>query len=538
MLIWREPPNPNRQLLSPEKKLSHPIKGKISYSGYFSYKIEKEWTDLFWAFRYGKKTTDDCFSNYFEFVTQMLYFKKYKNAKVEDFKNSFVQYEDVFNEEENLLFLYDSLDKLYECSCENGTPQPKNLIELFNSVIKNCRLFWNSDSDYSLFERVILNNRNDDVRNKIILFFILKYMIKYKLSSIDDALIRNIIAIRNLLQATRQRNETKYNTNIRINNFGSYWFLFKQLLSSNIYKVLQEPSLNNKGSQISDASLKNEIEKVKILQANNQAVNAALLWLEEYPHFGGLIHLLKPSVNYLKYPLYLKAVKEIWDETISDTLRIQALIASGFDGLKIRETKMGKTYYFGRQGNLDIVLTSEEEVVSISVLSLLDAYLNSKAIGTIKKLEEIKTNWFIANVNDRTYKYYFLKYSEFSSKLNYYVWPNDYEISMLGTESSNPLVAYHISPFVLTVCKRISDKNVCDEELCYIQYTGSSPLFLKNGVTLISKEEGWLINKHPLITPAIVSKYSLQTINDIYILKDNDNKDRIEIAIDFINDIS
>lgn len=34
-----------------DEKLEHPIKGEITYSGYFSYKIEKEWTDLFWAFR-------------------------------------------------------------------------------------------------------------------------------------------------------------------------------------------------------------------------------------------------------------------------------------------------------------------------------------------------------------------------------------------------------------------------------------------------------------------------------------------------------
>ncbi|MCB9247041.1 MAG: DUF262 domain-containing protein [Ignavibacteriales bacterium] len=59
-----------------DKKLKHPIKGEISYSGYFAYKIEKEWTDLFWAYRGNKKTIDDAFINYFEFVTQMFYFKK------------------------------------------------------------------------------------------------------------------------------------------------------------------------------------------------------------------------------------------------------------------------------------------------------------------------------------------------------------------------------------------------------------------------------------------------------------------------------
>jgi len=64
------------------KKLKHPIKGNISYSGYFSYKIEKEWTDLFWAYRCNKTTIDFEFNNYFEFVAQLCYFKTNKEAKV------------------------------------------------------------------------------------------------------------------------------------------------------------------------------------------------------------------------------------------------------------------------------------------------------------------------------------------------------------------------------------------------------------------------------------------------------------------------
>lgn len=517
------------------KKLNHPIKGEISYSGYFSYKIEKEWTDLFWAFRYDKKTTDDGFSNYFEFVTQMFYFKKHKDAKAEDFKNNFSQYEDVFSEEENLLFLFNSLDKL--CEILSSNVNPKKINDFFNSITGSSRFFWNSTNDHSLFERIILNNKNEDARNKIMLFVILKFLIDNKITLVNDALKSNSRVIRNLLQATRQRNETKYNTNIRINNFGSYWMLFRQLLSNDIYKKLQDPNLNNKGSQISDASLKNEIEKAEILQLNNQNIITDLIGLEEYPIFGGLIHQLKPSVNYSKFPAYLKAFGEIWGDTINDTLRIQALIVCGFDGLKIKGTKMGETFYFGRKGNWDVVLTSEEENISLSILSLLDTFNISSKIGVNQILEEIIEVWFNNNKSDRSYKYYFLKYPEFTSKLNYYVWPSDYEISMLGTEGSNPLVAYHISPYVLTVCRKINNKNVCDEDHCYLQYSGDSPLIIKNGVTMTSKEDGWQILKHSLIDSSIVSKYSLITLNDHYILKENDKKDRIEIAIDFINDI-
>ena len=343
--------------------------------------------------------------------------------------------------------------------------------------------------------------------------------------------------IRNLLQATRQRNETKYNTNIRINFFGSYWMLFEQLSITDVYKEIQVPTLNNKSTRISDTSLNNEIEKARILQSNNIIVCNALKNLEELDDFGGLIHQLKPLLNQSKLQNYLQAIKEIWSNSISDTLKIQALIACGFDGLKIKDTKMGETYYFGRNGNWDAVLTSEDSSISTSVLSLLDTYIQSSKSTVEDRLLEIKNIWLDTNKNDRSYKYYFLQYPEFTSKLNYYVWPNDYEIRMLGTEGSNPLVAYHISPFVLTVCKRVNDKNICDINKCYLQYSGNSPLILNNGITLASKSDGWQIPKHSLINSNIEEKFSLVTENDFYILKDDIQKDRIEIAVDFINEI-
>lgn len=519
------------------KKLEHPIKGEISYSGYFSYKIEKEWTDLFWAFRGDKKTTDEGFSNYFEFLMQMLYFKKYKDSNADDFKNNFTQYEDVFSNEQNLLFLFNSLDKLYGIFCLNEGAKKENIINFFTSIENITSFFWNTTKENSLFERIVSNTKNEDARNKILLFSIIHYLIKHKLSISNDQLGNYIRIIRNLMQATRQRNETKYNTNVRINYFGSYWILFEQLSSTDIYKIIQEPTLNNKSTRISDSSLNNEIEKVKILQSNNSIICTSLIGLEETEEFGGLIHQLKPNLNQSKLQNYLQAVKEIWSHSISDTLRIQALISCGFDGLYIKDTKMGETYYFGKDGNWSVILTNEEEEVSKSILPLLETYINTKELETNSKLQAIVDEWLATNKADRSYKYYFLKYPEFTSKLNYFVWPNNYEIRILGTEGSNPLVANHISPFALTVCRQLNDKSICDEEDCKLQYSGNSPLILKMGVTMTCTIAGWLIPVNSNVNSDIISKYTLELINDYYLLKDNDKKDRIENAIDFINAI-
>lgn len=526
-----------------DKKLNHPIKGEISYSGYFSYKVEKEWTDLFWVFRGDKNTTDDGFSNYFEFITQMLYFKKYKESKVDEFKNTFSQYEDIYGNEENpgndenLLILFNSLDKLYEVLNTGGDHKKNNLNELFNSITDKTSFFWNGTNNHSLFEIIVFKTKNEEVRNKILLFAILHYLVKHNLSSVNIQLENYVRVIRNLMQATRQRNDTKYNTNIRINNFGSYWLLFEQLSANDVYQKIQDQSLNNKSTQISEGSLRNEIEKINILLLSSQNTKTALLGLEECGVFEGLIHQLKPQLNQSNLQEYLKAIDEIWHTSISDTLRIQALIASGFEGMKIKDTKMGSTFYFGKDGNWSVILTSEEKQVSKNILILLDKFNISELPDTEKKLQAIVNDWLSDNQNDRTYKYYFLKYSTITSKLNYFVRPNSYEIQLLGTEGSNPLVAYHISPYVLAVCKKVNDKSICDEKQSYLQYSGNSPLFLKNGITMTSKEEGWIINVNSSISDSLISKYSLVTKVDYYVLKDNIHKDRIEIAVDFIFDI-
>lgn len=54
---------------------------------------------------------------------------------------------------------------------------------------------------------------------------------------------------------------------------------------------------------------------------------------------------------------------------------------------------------------------------------------------------------------------------------------------------------------------------------------------------MASKSDGWQIPKHSLINSNIEEKFSLVTENDFYILKDDIQKDRIEIAVDFINEI-
>jgi hypothetical protein len=525
------------------KTLEHPIKGQTSYARYFSYKIEKEWTDLFWAYRGDRTTIDVNFTNYVDFVSQMCLFVGNRNAKASDFKpGNAKQKKEVFREEKNLLFLFRSLDKLYEIFVKNagGRKNIEYFFETFittqsmqNGTTNGINLFWNTTGGSDLFERVIDGFSKEDARNKIMLYCSLHYLINHELSDVNPGFLKYVRLLRNLIQAKRQRNDTRYNTDIRINDFGSYWLLFKQLATDDPYNTLLNGSISNKDSQISDTSLENEKEKINLILNNLQ--KDEILKLEELDFFGGLIHLLKPKTNHNKFAYFLSALTEIWSDSVSNSLRIKALISCGFSGLYIKDTKMGETYYFGMKENWTTILTSDDHEISKNIIQLLESFQTQNDGTTAMTLEAIANNWFSTNPNNRSWKYYFLKYSEFTSKLKYYVFPNDYEIRILGSESSNPLLAYHINPYVMTVCKKIEDITICDERDCYLQYSGHSPLTLKNGIYMSPTKNGWRISNHSAIIDSnIVSKYGLVQEEDDYLLPESINKDKVEVAVEFI----
>jgi len=525
-------------------KLKHPIKGEISYSEYFAYKIEKEWMDLFWAFRDKKTVIDEMFMNYFGYIAQMCYFKSNKNAKAEDFENNFEQYEVIFKDEVNLLFLFKSLDKLYDIASNNGVMNKDKSQDFFELLLQKgrisdnydgqIRLFWNLNDEVNLFEKCINEGLNYDVRNKIIFYCVIHYLLKFNLKEVNEGLKNYIRVIRNLLQATRQRNETKFNTNVRINNFDSYWILFEQLETAIVYQTLQQ-QINNKGSQISEQSLNNEIVKAKLLINNEKN---SLFSIEEFSYFGGLIHQLKPQDNIDKFTHYATAVREIWNKKITDSLKIQALVACGFHGTYIKNCRMGEMWHFGNSENWTTILTNDIEDISKNIILLLNTYLIQPGNSTEERLKSIVDKWLDTNKGDRSWRYYFLKYPDFTSKLNYYAWPNDcdYEMRMLGSEGSNPLLAYHISPYVLTICSLIKNEDICEGRYCFQQYSGHSPLNLKNGMSLTCTEDGWLIeNKTILLSAEIIVDFYLEKIDDKYLLKEFDSRDRVLIAVDFIN---
>jgi hypothetical protein len=529
-----------------DKELEHPVRGMISYSGYFSYRIEKEWTDLFWSYRNEDTTIDKQFSNYFEFITQCCFFASKIDAKADDYKGSFKQYAEVYDKEENFLFLVNTLDRLHLIAkTASEVFNNLKLDDFFNDFLSSIDTYndgdkihinWIDNGSNDLFERVLLTGRNEDARTKILFFTILKFCVKYDVDKSNESLGKMSRIIKNLLQQTRQRNETKYNTNVRINDFGSYWKLLNQLIEEDPYETLVNGNIDNVQTKISDDALKHEVEKVKLC-VESSVQQSAIIFIENHKYLGGLLHQLDVTANAGEMEKFSNALHEIWSDELSDTIIIQALITCGFEGLDIRSTSMGQTKYFGKIDNWETILTFNDADISESLIHLLKEY-DAKSGSPEDRLKAIIEDWKIQNNHDRSWKHYFICYSDFTSLDNYYVFNNDFEIRMLGGQSSNPLLAYHFSPYVLTVCKKLNDEKVCKLNDCKAQYTNNYPLVLKKGIYLKSLARGWDVEDfNKKIDAETMSKYDLIDEDEMLTLKETDSQDRVEIALSFINDL-
>ncbi len=496
------------------------------------------------------KDISSCFMNFFIYIAQICYFKDNMNKNTYDFKNDF----SVFKKKDNALFLFNTLDFFHRISI-NESNQVKiiNINTFFENIFQKgkidnsyqgqVRLF--EDKGVNLFEKCLLEGNQFDNRNRIILYCIVSYVIKYDLKEVNDDLRFYVRVIRNLLQATRQRNEIVYNTNVRINSFGKYWKLFNQIQEKgNPYARLLE-SITNKETDISDDALNNEKVKAKIIVDNIYSKPAeiqALFQLEEFKYFGGLIHNLKPKDNIENFIKWSKFVRDIWN--CSDDLIIAALITCDFGGFNTKSCRLGEMWFWGQKDNWNTILAGLSKIdvkLSDPIITLLNLYDKVKLLNSELKPQEILKEIiekYLNTLTEKNWQYYFCKYRKyFLSESNYYSWNTDeFEHEILGGTGYNPLLSYHINPYVKAV-SNLLDNSMCQENWCYDRYSNESCLILENGFNLYSKENGWhiVIPEKLTIPTDLRKKYNINSLN---IFSETNGKDRIEIAVDFCMDLS
>jgi len=542
---------------------------KLSYSDYFSFRIEKQWTDLFWVHRdVDVFIIDEYFMNYFEFISQLLYFLDHSGTRIraDEFDvNNFAQIKEIYsnkepficNDDENndrIAFLFKSLDLFFNISLENDKINKKRLNNFFkelfdSSCSENNKIKVDNENQIFLFERCLKDNlKNNKFQNKdrIILFSIIVYCLKFKLKEFSGKDYINIMhcvrVIRNLLQAQRQRKDISFEANLSINDFSSYWKLISELLEKDIYKLLPDKEFSKSTKNINE-QLNEEIKKAVLINTSAKELQHVLFMLEDFHYFNSLIHVLSVDKNKDKLNDYLKAVREIWDN--EDVLIIQAMIASGFNGYKVKDCDYGnaEAVYFGGKNNWYYILTNEDAGVAENIINLLDNFISrDNNLSARDKLNDIISkamNKFTKN----NWQYYFLKYSEIlDTEKNYFAFYDDFNIRRLGTTGTSPLIAYHINAYVRVICYNNNVKNYCKlEDDCKSQYGDISPLILKNGLELFCEKEGWRLDINKIdsgINAKLQSAMNKYIPDSDNILRDYNNLDRIETVIEFIKDIN
>lgn len=527
----------------------------------FCEKIEHQWTALFWpyAFEEWEKKSDeekekskypiidDYFLNCFYVICQLIFFKDNIKASADTFNTKFDFIKSLFDRsnafgKENLRICFSFFDFFYSISEESVGLCNKELIDKYFSEIfyndgnyqsNKIRLFIDSE-EINLFHKLLEEGLNLDVKPKILIFSLVYYQISNPKDSNPNKFIR---VIRNLLEARRQFNETKINSNVRVNEFGAYWKLFKQFISTeySISELLIMNHFDNNESMLSNSSLEHEVNKAKI---NNQDI---LCRLEDCLSLKGNLTNLNILENESKLEEIYTMINSVFENDIDERRVIQSLIAVGFSGFYIKWCAMGGTWYFGGKRNWEFILTYPINTEENFIQSFINLYLKAKGETPNIKLKNI-IDEYKTNFSQNTWKYYFLTYDIFISDsldlANYFAWDNDknnFEIRKIK-DSTRPINAKHCNPYVLTVCKELNNNSLCSITDCLCVGTYNSPLILRNGVELICTEKGWKIHdKDNVVLGELKKKYNIKKDN---ILEMTEKLDMIQIAIKFCKEFA
>jgi len=514
----------------------------ITYRQYFEIKMDGAWMNLFWDCR-NVVGIDDGIINFLTFMSEMLYYTDHPSESKFQFKDAL---KTVFTKKKNAEFLFHVLDILSECEdvdqyfdhlfyCEGELPVGR--LKLFEITNKN------------LFLRSIRDNRFE-VRNRILFYALFYHQVNVP-SATSAELIDFLRIIRNLTLRIRQVNggrRIEYISNLRLPDFTTY----HMFIHSMVAKIKESPKeavytlfAREKWEGFGETYLTPEQAKAKDIQKSGESKNA-IQKLEDHTLLQGITDLFDTGSK--RIADITDAFYELWDKKFNASQLIRGLLTHGDYTIATHSwSNLGTIWYFGTDGYWNRLLTAigekkekQDEMRSIYTGFLLDF---ADRLGTPKeKLYQIIDGF---KQEERDFLHYFIKYpsmtSNFNDKtLNLFTWydNNDYDINNVGSSSVQPLSAYHINPYVVTLSESINKK--VKTQIFYGRFTDDlSCLDINSKVQLYSVKEGWHIVtvKRYKPTEELINKYKLTDYQGGFLLKDSDKKDRIQIATQFCNDI-
>ncbi len=546
-------------------------KTEVSYKEYFEYSIEHQWTDLLWdnAFKAwdSNGTTypviDSHFMNLFTYITQVLYFintdsivendGQKRDVTAKDFETDYSkpdfqkQQEEIYNKEENIISLFQTLD-LFN-SIQSCKPGQDNIViffdDLFYAAAENpestgkTALFGTSDTN--LFQMCVQGG--GDVKLRLLLYCIIKYCIKHQCYTATNELKKYVRCCRNMLESIIQRDnrDVAIRSNIRWTDFKKYDNAISALIEKSDITVslndISEKEAANLGMGISK-------EREKVLNGfyNDDETGRFIARIENMEMLRGNLQIL-PTDNLKKdAKTVFSALTDFMQlEQLKQPKKSQLLVAFGFRGIDLGESRLGTKTFFGNDGRWDVLFFSGDGLFQNAITQYLNQYAKEGRII-------IPDNSTARKQQPFDFAYYALKYDTFLSAHlgeegpKYYFGINgginDLDIEAFIKYGARPVSGYHTEPFAACVANKIKKKKEDESIFNDLEFAGyystKASLHLKSPklrIELIDKE--WHVffdDDSSLSTEDIQEKLS----SDNKTLREDKNQDLIQAAINFI----
>ena len=460
-----------------------------TFESYFTYSIEHQWTDLFWAYLMKdyvnldlKKqeeeypSIDNMFMNTFDLLCSYSYYcslTKDNNSPKDFSKLNTKEKKEIYQKKQFLTFLMQSLDTLSRIKSNNFF---NDLFYLSDAVMSEniqdnagkVRLFRTECTDL-----LYLCNKYGakmEIMDQLLFIALLKFCNKYHVNRVDDNVKLYMREVRNYLESVIQHlaSRTVVQLNLRVADYSKYDKRFDELIEDNSFRI-----------KTAEECL---MEDCSWLCGHREALNRAI------DSFG-----IKDTYT---------ALKVFCDKGISDLQRVRILVACGYTGAKLGYCLEGRERrFFGGGDKWNVVFISDAENISSSIEAFVGKIKNGTRIPEI--IDYSDKEYMNVENGKKPFAYYMLRYEHFAcatDKPYHYAIRgqlDDVDIIALGSYSANPGSAYHTDPLARAVDDELKGRGI--PLTLYKQYTGKCSLsIVKDCVyyepifSIKSRSNGWV----------------------------------------------
>lgn len=516
--------------------------------------IDNEWLDYFWK-KYSKveakkNNVEIYMYKYILLISEIIYYKRTKKSELQlDFSidsGYFNIIKNVFIDEDSIQYLCDAMDYLINIEESKCNYDLDDVNKLLNDYLE-------------------IDNYNLVFSAKSNIFTCIHFCIIFGYK--EDSLFKDYRCLAKKLirgQRTLRPDYKKYFSTLDASTIGAFLLGIEQILNKlkikkNVIDTLVEIDTKN----ITGISyLKHEIEKAVIINNNKpnfRDIQQEVEYFEDNNYFKGMIHNVidhENKVILLAYSDFQELMEQGHELILRAITSFNFILEDRYSGvwnqfwIKKDENEANAYYqapyykqFIGFSPDIDnedfgdILLTRDDEKISLAVQSFLKKYGELKSLTKQKSAEDIIIEIIRLNlskaVSPYSEQYYFVKYHEFINKrYNVYGRKNLYAIRKCLYDSYEK---GHYNPYQRAVCRIVTADATIDVKASYASINDRDaeeldPIKLNNGIEMYLTDSGnWRILNIENITLSNDVANMIQ--NDILVVN---GKDCIEVAVEFI----